>query len=222
MISEDVLIELYCKCQLSMAEVASKLRTTHATVLYWLKKHEITRRSWSESTYAKLNRNGDPFKIPEHLSNEQRELMVAGLLLYWAEGSKLRGSTRIANLDHRMLTLFARFLREVCHVEEKRLSLYVRVYRQFSLSEAKRYWSQLLSLAPSQVFVYQHSDKRSKLYKQWSKYGIATLEFHNTKFKLWLNQTIENYLEGFKLGHMNGHNGALRAPGPLSPAILRK
>ncbi len=177
-----------------MAEIAKEARTTHATVLYWLKKHNSTRRSWSESAYVKLNKNGDPFKIPQQLTRQQWELTIAGLMLYWAEGSKSAQAVRLANLDGRMLQLFARFLREVCHVEEKRLSVYVRVHRQFPIHAAKRYWARLLRLSASQVLVYPHTDLRSKAERQWSRYGLATLEFHNTKFKHWLDSAIEQYI----------------------------
>lgn len=177
-----------------MAEIAEKLQTTHATVLYWLKKYQIPRRTWRESAYVKQNPSGDPFRIPKTLTARQQELMAAGLLLYWAEGSKTDSATRIANLDQRMLELFARFLRDVCHVDEQRLSLYVRVHKRFVLESARRYWSRHLHLPLSRVLVYPHSDSRSKAYQQWSSYGLATLEFHNTKFKQWLDTAIEHYV----------------------------
>ncbi len=189
--------KLYCDQRLSMMEVAKQLWTTHARVLYWMKKHKIEWRSWSDSAYAKQNPKGDPFKTPERLNVRQRELFVAGLLLYWAEGGKTQGAARIVNLDHRMPQLFMRFLREVCHVDERRLSVYVRLYQAFDLETAQRYWAHLRDLHPSQVFVSPPLDGRSKAQQQWSKHGIATLEFHNTKFKQWLNAAIEQYVGRF-------------------------
>ena len=181
---------------MSMAEIAKKLGTTHATVLYWLKKYGVPRRSSSESAYAKQNPNGDPFHITGTVTPKQRELLIAGLLLYWAEGSKTQSATRIANLDARMLKLFGRFLCEICHVDKKRLSVYVRLHRRFSPGMAKKYWAQFLGLPETRVSVYPHTDRRSKADQQWSRYGLATLEFHNTKFKRWLNDAIEQYVSG--------------------------
>ena len=208
MITEAQLRTLYCDCQLSMMETASRLKVTHATVLYWLKKYRISRRSWSESTYAKQNPNGDPFLIPEKLSSRRRELMIAGMLLYWAEGSKGGSAMRIANLDPRRLHLFIKFLRNICHVNEQRLFVYVRLHKQFSLAAARRHWSSPLSLAQSRIFVYPHTDARSKADKQWSRYGIATLEFHSTKLKRWLDDAIEGYIRQ-QLG-----NGMMRGRAP--------
>lgn len=184
--------ELYCHRRLSMMEIAQGLHTTHATVLYWLKRYGIPRRSWSESTYAKLNPDRDPFTIPTSLTAKQRALLVAGLLLYWAEGAKAnKEAVQLGNLDGRMLQIFARFLREVCQVDERRLKVYVRVHKQFSRSVAHRYWSRLLQLPSNQVFVYCHTDKRSKAQRQWSPYGLSVLVFSSTKFRMWLDQAIE-------------------------------
>ncbi len=214
MLRKTQLWELYCSRKLSMAEVAKKLGITHATVLYWLKKHGISRRPRSESSYVKQNPNGNPFTIPSRLTSKQQELLKAALLLYWAEGSKTNGVVRIVNLDARMVQLFIKFLREVCHADEKRLSVYVRVHSQFNLGIAKRYWSHGLRLPTSRVFVYPHTDHRSKASAQWSRYGLATLEFHNTKFKQWLHQSIEQYINRLLGASVSVGR---RAPSPLGP-----
>lgn len=192
--NETKLRQLYCNQRLSMAEVAERLGATHATVRYWLKKYGVPRRSWSESAYVKINRDGDPFDVPSVLTARQEELLRAGLMLYWAEGSKTPGALRIANLDHRMLQLFAAFLREVCHVREDRLSVYVRLYERFDREAARRYWAAALRLPSGQVFVYPHLDGRSKPSEQWSPYGVATLEFHSTKLKQWLDRQTEAFI----------------------------
>jgi len=192
---EKELKELYCERRLSMMEVAEELNVSHAKVFYWLKKFDIARRSWKDSSYIKQNRHGDPFFIPDKFSFRERELLVAGLLLYWAEGSKGKGAIRIANLDHRMIKVFLNFLRETCRVDDNRLFLYVRVYKEFSLEEAREYWCNFLNIPSQKVFAYPHTDTRSKKNKQWSPYGIATLEFHNTKLKQWLDSSIEKLIQ---------------------------
>lgn len=187
---------MYDKKKLSMMEIADKLHVTHATIDYWMNKHAIPRRSCSESAYLKINAGRNPFKLKKKLDKKEKELLLTGLALFWAEGSKVfRGSIQLANLDHRMLEIFAKFLREICGIEENRLRLYVRVYKGFDIDNAKRYWARKLKMSTKRVFVYPHTDTRSKANKQWSKYGIATLQFHNVKLWEWLNKSIENYVE---------------------------
>ena len=197
--------KLYCGQRLSMMEIARRLRRTHATVLYWMKKHQVPRRSWSESSYCKQNPGGDPFTIPRKLSTRQRELTTAALLLYWAEGSKNSWAMQLANLDARMLQLFMKFLRVVCHADERRVFVYVRVHRQFSVKAARTYWAGLLWLPASRIFVYPHTDQRSQASKQWSRHGIATVEFHSTKLKRWLDVEKEAHIRR-QLGNGDDHS----------------
>ena len=195
-ISKSMLNRLYYKKMLSMQDIASELRSTFPTVRYWMKKHNFSRRSNSDSAYFKANPEGDPFSIKKRLNKDEKDLMLTGLMLYWAEGSKsAKGSIQLANLDHRMLQIFVKFLREVCNIYEEKIRLYVRVYRKFNRKNAKRYWVQKLDISPKKVFVYPHTDTRSKANKQWSRYGIATLQFHNLKLYNWLDNAIETHLK---------------------------
>jgi hypothetical protein len=169
-----------------MVQIADKLKATPCKVGYWMEKYNISRRSCSESAYVKQNPNGDPFKIKEKFNSKEKELLVAGLALFWSEGSKtVKGLVQLSNLDHRILQLFVEFLRKICRISEDRLSLYVRVYKKFDREKAKKHWSQQLKMPPKRIFVYPHTDGRSKINKQWSQYGIATLQFHNIKLWKW-------------------------------------
>ncbi len=190
MIERDTLLALYQGRHLSMAETAHTLGTTHATVLYWLKRYGIARRSWSESTYVKLHPDGDPFQITSRLTRTQQELTAAALALHWAEGSKKRDRVQIGNLDAEVLQLFAQFLRQIGGVEEDKLKVYVRVNQPFPLGRARRYWARKLALPARQVRVYRHTDSRSEPTRQTSAYGVATLEFHNVKFRRWLDEQL--------------------------------
>lgn len=192
MIKKAVLENLYCEKKLSAAEIAVKLGATFPRVLYWVKKHGIPIRSCSERTYVKLNPGGDPFNPKTALTPREQELFLSGLIIYWAEGSrKIRYSVQVVNMDHRMLILFMKFLREIARVDEKRLRLDVRVYHGFDKDRARRYWSRALHLAIKQVNVYPHIDHRSDPHKQWSPYGIATVCMSNTKLKAWMDQQLE-------------------------------
>lgn len=193
MIREKILRQLYCDQKLSMVEVAGRLNTTPSTVGYWLKKHDIPRRSWSESSYAKQNPDGDPFKIKKDLKRKEKELLTAGLMLYLGEGGKARHSIQLGNLDPTIIQIFLKFLKEVCQIKENKIRLYVRLHKKFNMANAKVYWSKELKIPKEQVMVYTHNDPRSKAEKQWSQYGIATLQFNNIKLKRWLNDKLKGY-----------------------------
>lgn len=145
MLKTEQLQELYYRRKLSMWDVAGALSVTPATVAYWMKKHCLKRRSISDSAYVKQNPNGDPFKVKEKLTKEEKELLLCGLMLYWAEGSRRNKHTiQIANLDYRLILLFIKFLKRICGVKEEKICLNIQLYRKFGKEKARSYWSRIL------------------------------------------------------------------------------
>ena len=196
MIDKTTLKNLYLGKKYSAAEIAQELKSTFPKVLYWIKKYKIPIRTSSERTYFKLNRNGDPFSPKQKLNDREKDLMLLALGLYWGEGCrKSKHVVKLANLDYRILQIFIRFLRVIACVDEKRLRLDVRVFRDFDLNAARRYWSQCLNLNEQKIFVYTHTDLRSQKNEQWSPYGIATLSAHNIKLKQWLDGLLQKQAE---------------------------
>ena len=177
-----------------MRDIAKQLNVTHAKVCYWFKKYGIERRSQSESAYVKQNPNGDPFRIKKKLDKKERELLISGLMLYCAEGHRTnRHSVQLANLDHRILKIFVKFLRTVCRIHNNKIGLYVQLYRKFDKNEARDYWSKVLKISKPQISIYPHTDKRSKIDGQKSKFGIARIQVHNYKLKNWLDKELADY-----------------------------
>ena len=121
-------------------------------------------------------------------------------MLYWAEGHRTnRHSVEIANLDCRMLKLFVRFLRQICRIDEEKITLYVQLYRKFDKNEARVYWSKVLKIPETQINIHAHTDKRSKAQDQRSKFGIARIQVHNYKLKNWIDKQLEKHLIDFKV-----------------------
>jgi len=179
-----------------MPDVATALSATPATVLYWMKKHGLSRRSISESAYAKQNPNGDPFKIKSKLTNKDKELLLCGLMLYWAEGSRRNKHTiQMANLDYKLILVFIKFLRRICGLKEEKICPNIQLYKQFNRAKTRNYWSKILEVPKKYISVNVHSDVRSKPNDQWSKYGIARIEIRNIKLKQWIDITLDNYLD---------------------------
>ncbi len=195
MIKIEQLQKLYYGRKLSMWDVAKTISVTPKTVEYWMDKHNLRRRSGSESAYVKQNPNGDPFKIKNKLTKKDRELLLAGLMLYWAEGSrKNKHVIQMANLDYRLILLFIKFLKRICGVKEEKTCLNIQLYRRFDKQNTKNYWSRILKVPKRFISVNIHSDTRSKPNSQWSKYGIARIEVRNVKLKRWIDAALENYL----------------------------
>ncbi|MBA3065339.1 hypothetical protein FP828_02500 [bacterium] len=194
---KNVLIKFYVNKRLSMVETAVCLNTTPSKIYYWLKKYDIPRRSRSQSAYIKHNPGWNPFKIKQKLSSEEKQMSIAALMLYWAEGNKSKKSVvQIGNLDYKILKIFLIFLRRICRVKEDKIILYVRLHHKFDASKAQKYWSDKLSLSLDQIRMYKHRDERSKFNKQWSQNGIAMLQFSNTELKKLFDKKIDSVYKG--------------------------
>lgn len=82
-----------------------------------------------------------------------RELLIAGAVAYWAEGSKAkpwRPTERVTfvNSDPGMVRLFLAYL-DLLGVAPERLRLRISIHESADVPAASRYWSDLLGLAIS-------------------------------------------------------------------------
>lgn len=95
-------------------------------------------------------------RIPKLSSDE---LLLAGALLYWAEGYKrlmVRGGRELTahvisfvNSDPDMVRVFVRFLIEFLEVSPSEIRLCVRLYAHIGEKEASNYWSKVTGLQKS-------------------------------------------------------------------------
>lgn len=104
-----------------MAEIAEALNCSVNKVVYWMNRHAIPRRHRDEASYVKHNPEGDPFKIKNLETDEERALFHLGVGLYIGEGTKSRHRVSISNTDPQVIRAFLRFLRQICQVEEKKI-----------------------------------------------------------------------------------------------------
>ena len=178
-----------------MRDIARSFSVTPATVIYWMKKYNLRRCSGSECAYVKHNPEGDPFKIKKRLTKNDKELLLCGLMLYWAEGSRRNKHTiQMANLDYRLILLFIKFLKIICCLKEEKICLNIQLYKEFNREKTRNYWSRILGVPKRFISVHIHTDVRIKPNRQWSKYGIARIEIRNIKLKQWIDETLDKYL----------------------------
>ncbi|MFD7611091.1 hypothetical protein [Streptomyces sp. NPDC059828] len=82
-----------------------------------------------------------------------RELFIAGVTLYWAEGSKDKAYRRtevlqFINSDPNVITLYLRWL-ELLGVTRDRMHFRVSIHESSDAGEAERFWSDLAGVAVS-------------------------------------------------------------------------
>jgi hypothetical protein len=79
------------------------------------------------------------------------DLMLLGIALYWAEGSKSKKRiVSFSNSDPRIIKIMMRFFREICHVDERKFRGHIHVYSEFAKENAEKFWSEVTQIPLSQ------------------------------------------------------------------------
>ncbi|MEK7507272.1 MAG: hypothetical protein AAB585_01875 [Patescibacteria group bacterium] len=138
-------------------------------------------------------------------TTSQKELLLVGTALYWAEGYKRpimrNGKARVShpvsftNSDPRLVRLFLKFLREVCSVPEEKLTASVRIYQHQNEGFLMNFWSQTTSI-PFNKFgkTYYGVSKSSQGKRPFNilPYGTIQIRVSNTA----LYHRIMGWIEG--------------------------
>lgn len=83
-------------------------------------------------------------------SISDREFLIAGLFLYWAEGSKTKNSSiGLTNTNPMMLVLFIRWLK-FFNIPSSRLKIHLHLYSDMNIKKQVYFWSKTLNVPISQ------------------------------------------------------------------------
>ena len=183
-------------------EIARRLQVSTSSVSHWVRDIAL-----SDEQHAALrllnpaynpelrghNRRAETAREVRRAWQEQgrrdaREcdaLHQAGCMLFWAEGSKSRGSVKVANADVELLKLFIRFLEASYEVPRHRLTICCQVHlgNGLSLEEIDEWWRQQLELPlscqrKSSIITRQATSKRrqNKLLHGTGHLGLNSTE----------------------------------------------
>lgn len=137
------------------------------------------------------------------------ELLLAGAILYWAEGYKRpvmrrgveRTSHRISflNSDPEAIRVFVRFLIEVLDVPKPRILATMRLYQHINEEEAMQFWRKASSLERASfrrtTYLVSGASKGKRPYNRLP-YGTLEIGVNDTeKF-----HQVMGYIEGVKRG----------------------
>ncbi|MGC1176545.1 MAG: hypothetical protein WA843_00590 [Candidatus Saccharimonadales bacterium] len=185
MINKDQLKILYVDQKMSMNDIAQTLGCSVNRVVYWMNKHELSRRSISQAIYQKHNPDGDPFRLKPIKTRADAELYGFGMGLYWGEGNKAnRHSVRLGNTDPALIRMFMRFLIKLCGVRQEKLRFSLQLFSDIEPTEALQFWLRELSVAAHQFYKPTVTISGSiGTYRQKSRYGVITIYFHNKKLR---------------------------------------
>ena len=178
---------------MSYTEIKEKLGISKSTLHYWLKDYPLSDerirslRDWNaqriERFRATMQKKRDTRMDDVYAQAQKRvgplskrEFLLAGLFLYWAEGSKTSPSTvALTNTDPAMLLFFARWLEDCFDVPKKRMLVKLHLYSDMDIPKQTNFWLRTLGLKSSalrRVYVKKSDSTKRLNYK--GRFGQGT------------------------------------------------
>ncbi len=188
----NLINEMYYKKQMPIRAIAEILGVSIDAVTYFMRKHDMKRRTRTLSRNLIFQNKKLSFKEKPKLSLKQEKLKLAGLILYWGEGYKTSKSKGIdfANSDTDMILVFVAFLREIYGIDEKRLRVLLYCYSDQNISELIEFWSKLTSI-PKDQFSKPYVRQDFKKDGRKMKYGMVHIRYSDKKLFLAIMNEID-------------------------------
>ena len=191
----DKVKNLYWNKKYNLKEVSESLGVSFWSLYNFMRKNNIRRRKRSEANYVG-NKHKLHFEVKDELTEKDRELKIAGIMLYWAEGFKNLKSNMLdfVNSDSDMIKLFLKFLRQICGVKEKRLRLYLYSYSYQEIDKLKDYWSRVTGISQSQFLKPYVREGNPNLSGRKLPYGVVHIRYCDKR----LLELVLNWIKEFK------------------------
>lgn len=149
---------------LSYSQIKSKIEISKSTLSVWLEKYPLSTerikelRDWNprriencRNTKLK-NRQKKLENVYKYISNEigqlsKRDLFIAGMFLYWGEGTKAsRDMVAFTNTDPGMIKFFIKWMENFGIAKEK-MKVKLHLYKDMDINEKTRFWSSILNIS---------------------------------------------------------------------------
>lgn len=102
----------------------------------------------------------------------KRELLIAGLFLYWGEGSKQKGRVIISNTSPQVIQFAKHWMINSLDVPVEKLQVRLQLYSDMDIKERIAFWSDLLDIPKSQFKISVKKSTRADL--SYKSYGHGT------------------------------------------------
>lgn len=187
-------VSLWCRdIKLSTQQYKDLMKNAHDPY-YGKRKDNIARQIQKRlDTIERLKQEG--IKDIGKLTN--RELFIAGVALYWAEGFKKDKRLGFANSDPTMIRLFLKWLLQCCKVPKKdiRLRVGINISHTYRIEEIEAHWIEVTDIPKMQFQKpYFQKFKWKKEFPHPDKYfGVLRIR---ANMQLPLFRKINGWIEG--------------------------
>jgi len=182
---------------MSYSTIKEKLGVSKSTLSGWLREMPLSRERINElrgNSQQRIEKYRNTMRQKSEARTKQvyekigkmigsfskREMLIAGIFLYWGEGGKTMPYTiSLTNTDPKMIRFYMHWLSQL-DVPKDRIKVRLHLYSDMNVQEMMKYWAQLTKLPLTQFNKPQIKKSSSKkiLYRGHGK-GTCTIVVHN-------------------------------------------
>lgn len=186
----------------SYNQIREQVKVSKSTLSRWLHDYPLSSarvrelRDVSESRIEKFRKTMQKkratrlnlYYIEEKarlLPLSEKELLLAGLFLYWGEGNKAsRQTVAIYNTDPALMKFALHWLKGSLKVPQNKIRIRLHLYSDMNIEQEIFFWHRTLSM-PKSAFTrpYVKTNKLAKLDRKGFGHGTCGLVVHNTFLK---------------------------------------
>jgi len=169
------------KKEMSYSQIKKIIRVSKSTLSLWLRDYPLSkerirelrdcnerrierfRETMRRKKEDRLNKTYNKQRL-EILPLNKKELFVAGLTLYWGEGTKSNmNSLGISNSDPAVIKFFIYWLTKILSVPPKKIRILLQLYNDMNVDKEIKYWVNTIKVPKRQFskpYIKKTSSKR--------------------------------------------------------------
>lgn len=211
----------------SYNEIREEIPVSKSTLSLWLRKVQLSEKqieliqrrrklklttSWGSSSLGEWNRHKRQCEITkirvkakkEFRQMTKKEFLIAGIMLYWAEGRKGGKHFYISNSDPLFVEFIMKWLRECLNISEDRFVVSIHYHQGQDEMAIRKFWSLLTGIPLNQFrksFCKPPGTGHRKHYLQWGTVRISVRRGANLFHQIcgWRDGLIEKTISGKQL-----------------------
>ncbi len=158
-----------------------------------LRRQSVPRKSLQEQNKILFENKAPSFRFKDNLSIKERELLIAAIMLYYGEGAKTGVTVDLANSDVAVISLFVKFLRKICRVDDARLRFYLYCFSNQDTTGLINFWSSQLKVEKEQ-FTKPYIRSTFNRGKRVTPYGVLHVRYSDKKLLMKILSLCSNMI----------------------------
>jgi len=210
------------KLGFSYNEILEKVAVSKSTLSLWLREIGLAKKQKQRLTEKRrvaqkkaqeacrknrLQRQNKTTAIAKSEIDEMnhRDLLIAGSLLYWAEGAKQKKhniSQRVSfsNSDPYMIVLFNKWVKEICGIGFDDIIYCIYIHKTADVEKSKLFWENILDVKIERIYFKKHNPKTNRRNIDSDYKGMLRIDIRkSTDLNRRINGWILGIIEGLKI-----------------------